>query len=326
MSRPLRIEYPDAWYHIMNRGAAKQLIFNNGDHYKLFIQLLNELHNRFQVRIHAYCLMPNHYHILLQTPLANLSCAMRHLDSLYTRKYNLSQNRDGPLLRGRFKSILIDNENYLLRLSRYIHLNPVVANIVTRAEDYAWSSYQAYLNDELKPYWLSTDETLNRFGPNKKAYKYRIFIAEGIDDETNSFYKRLKLMPILGGEAFTKTISEKYLKDKKISPEISQQKYLKTIFSLEQIMRVVAKHYGIDEKNLKMVKRKASNKPRQIAIYLAIKLSKQKYKIIADEFAKITVAGVAKIYQRITKEIITDSALNEEITLLEKHLMSFVKT
>lgn len=326
MSRPLRIEYPGAWYHIMNRGAAKQLIFHNTNHYKIFTQLLNELHKRFQVRIHAYCLMPNHYHILLQTPLPNLSCAMRHLDSLYTRRYNLSQKRDGPLLRGRFKSILVDNENYLLRLSRYIHLNPVTANIITHAEDYLWSSYRAYLNDEFKPDWLLTDEILNKFGPNKKTHKYRIFIAEGIDNEINVFYKKLKLMPILGCEAFTKTISEKYLKNKKISPEISQQKYLKPIFSFEQIKQVVARHYKIDEINLKIVKRKASNKPRQIAIYLACKLSGQKYKIIADEFTNITAAGIAKTFQRITKAITIDSRLNKEIILLEKHLMSFVKT
>ena len=146
----------------MNRGAAKQLIFHNANHYKIFIQLLNELHKRFQIRVHAYCLMPNHYHILLQTPLANLSRAMRHLDSLYTRRYNLLQKRDGPLLRGRFKSVIVDNENYLLRLSRYIHLNPVTANMVTHAEDCLWSSYRAYLNDKTKPDWLLTNEILNK--------------------------------------------------------------------------------------------------------------------------------------------------------------------
>jgi len=325
MSRPLRIEYPGAWYHIMNRGAAKQLIFHNPNHYKIFIQLLNELHKRFQIRILAYCLMPNHYHILLQTPLANLSRAMRHLNSLYTRRYNISQKKDGPLLRGRFKSIIVDNENYLLRLSRYIHLNPVTANIVTHAENYLWSSYRAYLNDKFKPDWLLTDEILDRFGPNKKIDKYRIFITEGIDDEINSFYKKLKLMPILGCEAFTKTISENYLKNNCPSSEISQQKYLMPIFNFEQIKQVVARHHGIDELSLKIVKRKASNKPRQIAIYLACKLSGQKYKLIADEFTNITVAGIAKIFQRITEAIATDSMLNEEIILLEKRLMSFVK-
>lgn len=326
MSRPLRVTYPGAWYHIMNRGAAKQLIFNDIDHYKMFIQLLGELHERFQVRIHAYCLMPNHYHILLQTPLANISCAMRHLDSLYTRRYNLSQKRDGPLLRGRFKSILVDDENYLLHLSRYIHLNPVVANIVAHAEDYLWSSYRAYLNKKLKPDWLLTREILDRFGSNEKIYKYQIFIAEGVDNEISVFYKKIKLMPILGCKAFIKNIVEKYIKNKEISPEIPERKYLKPIFSFEQIKLVVIRHYKINEIDLKHVKRKAGNKPRQVAIYLACKWSGQKYKIIANEFTNITIAGVAKIFQRITKETTTDSALNEEIILLEKHLMSFVQT
>lgn len=251
---------------------------------------------------------------------------MRHLDGLYTRRYNISQRRDGPLLRGRFKSIIIDSENYLLCLSRYIHLNPVASKIVTHAKDYLWSSYRAYLNSKFKPDWLFTDEILDRFGPSKKVYKYRIFIAEGIDDEINSFYKKLKLMPILGCKAFTKAIYEKYLKNKNLSSEISQQKYLKSTFGFEQIKQVVAKYYGVDEMNLEIAKRKGGNKPRQIAIYLSCRLSGQKYKIIASEFANITVAGVAKTYQRIAKVIAVDDKLNKEIILLEKHLMSFVQT
>ena len=324
MSRPLRIEYPDACYHIMNRGAAKQIIFHDSKHYQLFIRLLDELHKRFHIKIHAYCLMPNHYHILLQTPLANLSHAMRHLDSLYTRRYNILQKRDGPLLRGRFKSIIVEDEKYLLRLSRYIHLNPVTAKMVIHAKDYLWSSYRAYLNKKLKPDWLLTDEILSRFGSSKKIYKYSKFIAEGIDEEMNAFYKKLKLMPVLGCETFTKTISEKYLKNKTLSPEISQQKYLKPFFKVELIKQLVARYYNIDETNLRIAKRKADNIPRQIAIYLSCKLSGQKYKIIAEEFTDIAATGVAKIFERITKEITVNSKLNEEIILLEGSLMSFV--
>ena len=126
--------------------------------------------------------------------------------------------------------------------------------------------------------------------------------------------------PRLGCEAFTKTISEKYLKDKKLSPEISQQKYLRPIFSFKQITHVVAGNYKVNEVNLKTVKHKAGNKPRQIAIYLACRLSEQKYKIIADEFTNITVAGITKTFQRITKAIAIDSKLNEDVILLEKRL------
>ena len=132
MARALRIEYEGGWYHVMNRGAGRRNIFNEPEDRNLFLNLLQELHVRFRIEIHAYCLMGNHYHLLIRTPLANLSRAMAHLNGIYSRRRNQKYQSDGPLFRGRFKSIIIDAENYLLRLSRYIHLNPVSANIVQK--------------------------------------------------------------------------------------------------------------------------------------------------------------------------------------------------
>jgi putative transposase len=307
----------------MNRGAAKQRIFQNTKHYKIFLHLLNELHSRFQVKIHAYCLMPNHYHLLIQTPLANLSCAMRHLNSLYTRKYNVSQNRDGPLLRGRFKSILVDSDNYLLQVSRYVHRNPIVANLAQRAEDYRWSSYQAYLNSKLQPQWLSIDETLDKFGPKNKIQNYRKFVNEVMSEVDNSHYILDKFLqkPILGSDAFIKSIYEKYIKDKKISIEISQQNYLNKELNIEQIMQAVIDHYQIEKVSLMDVKRKQGNKPRKMAIYLAVQLSGQTYQTIARTFTNTTTAGVAKTYQRISQAINTNNNLAREIALLKKLLL-----
>jgi len=187
MARPLRIEYEGAWYHVINRGAARQSIFTKKIHYELFLHLLLEINRRFQVEIHAYCLMPNHYHLLIRTPRPNLSNAMRHLNSLYTRRFNLSTKRDGPLLRGRFKSIIVDSDNYLLQLSRYIHLNPVKAGLVKRPQQFPWSSYLFYLDRKRKPNWLFCNETLNRFGQRLQGMKYQLFINEGIDKEIDSF-------------------------------------------------------------------------------------------------------------------------------------------
>jgi len=154
MSRPLRIEYKGAWYHVMNRGLARQPIFYNDTSRKLFLELLNEIHHRYSVEIHAYCLMGNHYHLFVRTPLGNLSRAMRHLNGVSTQRFNKLQMRDGPLFRGRYKSILVEADTYFLRLSRYIHLNPVVGNIVDTAEAYPWSSYSAYVQGGNKPLYL----------------------------------------------------------------------------------------------------------------------------------------------------------------------------
>ena len=210
MSRPLRIEYEGAWYHVMNRGAGKKEIFHTPKDYELFLNLLNEIHNRYRIEIHAYCLMPNHYHLLVHTPLANLSRAIKYLNGLYTQRHNKLLKTDGPLFRGRFKSIIVDADNYLLVLSRYIHLNPVVAQIVGKAEQYEWSSYVAFLNPNLAPPWLTTNFTLNKFGADMQKHKYRAFVAEGIDREIDSFFRKIKRLPILGTEAFVKTISQKY--------------------------------------------------------------------------------------------------------------------
>jgi putative transposase len=127
MSRPLRIQFPGAWYHVMNRGANKQITFQDDNDRKDFLGLLKAIHYRYKIEVHAYCLMNNHYHLMLRINSANLSQAMRHLNGVYTQRYNCRHNIDGPLFRGRYKSILVDAENYLLRLSRYIHLNPVSA-------------------------------------------------------------------------------------------------------------------------------------------------------------------------------------------------------
>ncbi len=118
MSRPLRIEYPGAWYHVMNRGASGRTIFRSDRDWHTFLSLLGDLAATFAVEVHAYCLMGNHYHLLIHTPRGILSGAMRHLNSLYTQRYNRFHRTDGPLFRGRFKAIVIDADTYLAVVSR----------------------------------------------------------------------------------------------------------------------------------------------------------------------------------------------------------------
>lgn len=108
MARPLRIEYAGAWYHVMNRGASHQKIYHNDHHRLIFLGLLQKIQLRYGIELHAYCLMGNHYHLLLRTPMANLGRAMRHLDGVYTQRYNINTNKDGPLFRGRYKACLIE--------------------------------------------------------------------------------------------------------------------------------------------------------------------------------------------------------------------------
>ena len=151
MSRPLRIQYQDAWYHVMNRGRRGEDIFIDEKDYQLFLKLLQEASKQWGVNITAFCLMSNHYHLLVQTPLANLSRFMRHIDGVYTQRFNRKHKLDGQLFRGRYKSILIGEQNYILELIRYIHFNPVKAGIVITPDTYN-SMFQFFKRNSLIKY------------------------------------------------------------------------------------------------------------------------------------------------------------------------------
>ena len=140
----------------MNRGAAFQAIYKTVEQRQIFLELLNDVYDMFAIKIHAYCLMDNHYHLLLQTPMGNLSKAMRQINGVYTQRYNRLEKTDGPLFRGRYKAILIDKDSYLLQVSRYIHLNPIAANFIKDPADYPWSSYQYYVNKKQTCYFRQT--------------------------------------------------------------------------------------------------------------------------------------------------------------------------
>jgi putative transposase len=158
MARPLRIQFPDAVYHVMNRGAARQATFAGDANYQAFLDTVAEAHRLWGIEVFAYCLMGNHYHLCLRTPRGNLSRVMRHVDGLYTQRFNRSHRRDGTLFRGRYKAILVEESEYLAVVIRYIHLNAVDAGIVKMPEDYRWASHRYYRETKGAPSWLNTAE------------------------------------------------------------------------------------------------------------------------------------------------------------------------
>ena len=143
MTRPLRIEYPGALYHVTARGNARQRIYVDAEDYRAFLNLLGKLSERYHWRCHAYCLMSNHYHLLLETPEGNLAAGMRQLNGIYTQAFNRRHHKVGHAFQGRYQAILVDKDRYWLELSRYIVLNPVRAKMVKDAQAYPWSSFRA---------------------------------------------------------------------------------------------------------------------------------------------------------------------------------------
>ena len=171
MPRPIRMQYEGAMYHVMNRGVNKNDIFFCSEHRRLFLEILSEVFLENKIEVHGFCLMSNHYHLLIKTAERNLSESMQSISSLYTAKINKKIGRDGPLFRGRFKSKLIKSDAYLLNVSRYIHINPSVSGITNDDVNYMWSSYKYYASDIFrKPRWVYTDLVLSMFNHNKHSY------------------------------------------------------------------------------------------------------------------------------------------------------------
>ncbi|WP_308197073.1 transposase [Anaeromyxobacter sp. SG64] len=154
---------PGAWHHVMHRGARREPIFRRDDHCLLFLQSLEEAVEHHGLEVHGYSLMPNHYHLLVRTPLGNLSRCMRHVNATYTQRVNLRHGWDGPIFRGRFRSQIVDDDSYLEHVFAYIHLNPFHAGLATRIDDPCWTSLRAYLGNERAPAWLRTEVFTERF-------------------------------------------------------------------------------------------------------------------------------------------------------------------
>ncbi len=167
MARPLRIEYAGAVYHLTSRGNARKNIFADDSDRTLFMDTLSAVVKRYNWLCHAYCLMDNHYHLMIETPDPNLSMGMRHLNGIYTQRYNRRHKRPGHLFQGRFKAILVEKENYLLELCRYVVLNPVRARMLETPEQWAWSSYRATAGFDIKIDCLTTEWIVDLFSQKR---------------------------------------------------------------------------------------------------------------------------------------------------------------
>lgn len=188
MARPLRIEYPNALYHITARGNERSCIYLSDHDRNQFLGVLAQVVESHNWMCHAYCLMDNHYHLLIETPDGNLSRGMRDLNSIYSQRFNRIHSRDGHLFQGRFKSFIIEKEAYLLEVARYIVLNPVRAKTVKHPKEWRWSSYRATAGYRKPHKSLTVDWILQNFGKHRKqaTHEYRKFVADGVK-MTNPF-------------------------------------------------------------------------------------------------------------------------------------------
>jgi len=322
MARPLRVEYAGAYYHVINRGNARDKIFYGDRDRERFLQYLAISAERFSIIIHAYCLMTNHYHLLIETPEPNLSAAIQWLNVSYATYLNKKRRRSGHLFQGRFKSILVQADEWLKYLSRYIHLNPVRSRIVKKPGDYLWSSYRAFTGSIKGPHWLETEWLLSKFGSNRKqaTKAYRDFVEKADLQALKNPHEHLVGGVILGNTGFVDWVKKTFLAVRRDEKEVSQLKHLKPKVSLEEVLRAVCEELGCSANHI-LAKGKKANKARDLAIYLSRDLSGKTCKELGEYFGGITGPGITMRYNRVNNEMKQDRKLKRKLVRIKKQLV-----
>jgi len=310
MARLLRIEYPGAFYHVTSRGNEQKDVFKSHTDRERFLGYLESATTRYDAVIHAYCLMNNHYHLLMETPAGNLSQIMRHLNGAYTTYFNVKRKRSGHLFQGRYKAILVEADEYATELSRYIHLNPLSTNIVARPEEYQWSSYKCYTGQSRSPSWLKTDFIMKYFAANsaEASRKYRLFVEDKLGKEYENPLKGVVGSSLLGSLGFIETITAVHLREKTVGREVSGLRQLTKQPLPEEIIIVVKTVFADNEKLA-----------RQAAMHLCHKHSGSKLKEIGGLFA-VCESAITEGSRRFAMKVTEDKQLKERLEEVKRKL------
>ncbi len=319
MSRPLRIEYPGAWYHVMNRGRRREDIFLTRHDYETFIKVLQDTSDEWNLKISAYCLMSNHYHLLVHTPDGNISRCMRHLNGVYTQRFNRRHIIDGQLFRGRYKAVLIDADNYLLEVFRYIHRNPLRAGISEKLSDFDWSSHHGYISKAKKWEWLHKDVLLSMFSKKKRkrSSAYIDFVSLGEPEKIERFYSLKNLPSVVGGDSFKERIKGKF-DHLRFRQEIPASSELAP--SPEKVIALVCDHFKVKKEQLAISKRGTENLPRDVAIYLVRRHSRDTLAHVGRHFAINNYSTVSSAVERTKARKKIDRTLRKHLKKIERKL------
>ena len=314
MARPLRIEFEGALHHVISRGNAGEDVFISRVDRERFYTNLEKAVERYGIRIHTFCLMTNHYHLLVETPHANLSRAMKWINVSYAAYFNRKRERSGHLFQGRFKSILVQADEYLKNLSRYIHLNPVRARMAENPVDHEWSSYAAFVGARPSPAWLETRWLLGTFAgkPKVAARLYREFVENADAASLQDPGRESARGGILGDNDFVDWIRTAFLDKPPEQKFASSPRTMQGRHRLEAVVAAVCDAYGCDAEQVKRKGRKR-NAARDVAIYLARDLTDLSGVALGDYFGRISGAGIAVRYRHVAGEIARDSRLKRSV-------------
>ena len=320
MARAWRIEYDGALYHVLSRGNQRQAIFVDDEDRRLFLERLSEIAARFEVECFAYVLMSNHYHLLLRTRRANLSKAMQWLGVAYSSRFNLKNHCSGHLFQGRFKSMLVENDAYLLQLSYYIHRNPLRAGMVKRLADYPWSSYLVYAYGKERPEWLNTEVILSQMvnAPDRnQAYRENM---QKYAKEESRVWEDLKHGIILGSERFVESIKQNFLPEVP-HREIPQQRLAARQSFSESDLSRAANELGCDVEAFRQSARIFARdvETRDLLIYLVWQAGGWTNQAIGDRFG-LTYSAVSRRVSIFKNKLREDQALLQKFEAIRSLL------
>jgi len=293
----------------MNRGNTGRTIFRSVRDREKFLEYVGEAVKRYGIKVHTYCLMTTHYHFLIETPHANLSQAIKWINVGYAVYFNRKRRRSGHLFQGRFKAVLVEADEYLKQLSRYIHLNPVRAGMVEHCRDYPWSSYRALSGYVASPEWLETDWLLSLFGEDRGTAKkrYRDFVESVETRKIENPSDGVVGGVVLGRDDFVNWVKKTFLSKDSNSKEIPQLKILRPRPSSDDLIQAVCDEFGCGMESIRQ-KGKKGNLARDVAIYLCRELTGETGVALGRRF-DISGAGIAARHDRIAKQLKTDRKL-----------------
>jgi len=312
MTRHLRIEYPGAFYHVYSRGNQKQPIYLSTDDRFYFLKILGEARERLAANFHVYCLMPNHYHLALETPLGNLVQIMHFINTSYSVYLNLKHDRCGHLFQGRFKAILVDAQSYARILTMYIHGNPVRKDLVARPEEFEWSSARAYYGLIRPPSWLKTEMITSCFRGNLEILRaeHERYIYAGKDWSPGSEITRAQRVGILGSDEFIEEIrkSHRELILGRSDGEVPEITRLRDRPAISAIQSDVVSRFGT-----------TNTLAKKVTIFIAHKNTNYKLREIGD-FFNIGPVAVAVAFRKMRCEIASSEPLCRAVAEIETRL------
>ena len=301
MARPLRLEYADAVHHVMSRGIEGRNICLDDADRNLWADILARAAERFGWRVFAWCLLDNHFHLFLRTPEAGLAPGMRQLNGDYAGYFNRRHGRLGPLMQGRYKSVLVENAGHWGELSRYIHLNPVRAGLVERPENWFWSSYRAYHRPALRPEWLDCGTVLEEFGKDERTARraYRKFMAEGLGRKLDNPVSRAAHGLVLGSDEFVKRVRA-LLAGRGSHPEVPQLGRLGRGVDLDRLVDWVCDKLKADRSSWTQGRR-SDDLDRAICAFVVRRASGARLRDVAAALGYRSQSAVTVACRRVTE-------------------------